>query len=257
VIAESLRRDWAIALTHRLPFGFDVLSVLVGTGLFYYLGKFASPGEGGAAFFAFAVAGISILRLNGALPRAVYRTSQDLSEGTLELLLDQRRPVSLVLFGEAVFDLLRALVLAVVSIVIATALFGAPMEFTPAGCLGVAVGLAGAAAVFTGLALIAIALLLALREGGALAALTTMLVPVLAGAYFPLGTLPQPLEAIARALPFGAAVDTMRAGMLDGRLDVGAALRMLAGAAVLLAAGVLLVRWATERGRRAGTLSSF
>ena len=158
--------------------------------------------------------------------------------------------------GEAAFDLLRSLAFAVLSIVLATTLFGAPMELTAGGFLGVAVGLAGAIVVFMGLALITIAVLLVLREGGALATLTGLLVPVLAGAYFPVGTLPQPLEAIARTLPFWRRhVDTVRAGMLDGRLDVGATLKMLAGAAVLLAIGVAVVRWATERARRTGSLA--
>lgn len=256
MIAESIRRDWAIGLTHRLPFSFDLFSVLMASLLYYYLGRFAASGSSGAEFYAFAVAGISVLRLNGALPRVIQRASHGLADGTLELLLDRRRPVTLVLAGEAAFELLRALVLAVVSIVVATTLFGAPMRFTPGGCLGVAVGLVGGVTVFLGLALIATALLFVFREGGALVTLTSLLVPVLSGAYFPVGTLPQPIEAVARALPFGAAVDTVRAGMLEGRLDLGAALRMAAGAAVLLVAGVAMARWATERGRRAGMLST-
>jgi ABC-type polysaccharide/polyol phosphate export permease len=255
VIAASVRRDWAIARTHRLPFWFDAFSVLAASALYYYLGRFASKGSGGTEFYAFAVAGIAILRLNSSLPRVVQRATQGLTEGTLELLLDQRRPVHVVMLGEAAFDLLRGLVFAVLGIVLATTLFGAPMELTPGGLAGVAVGLVGAMAVFMGLALITVAILLVLREGGALATLTGLLVPVLAGAYFPVGTLPQPLEAIARALPFGAAVDTVRAGMLDGRLDVGAAVKMLAGAAVMLAIGVAVVRWATERARRTGSLA--
>ncbi len=255
MIAASIRRDWAIARTHRLPFWFDALSVLVASALYFYLGRFASTGRGNTEFYAFAVAGIAVLRLNTALPRVVQRTTQGLTEGTLELLLDQRRPIYVVMIGEAAFDMLRSLAFAVLSVVLAATLFGAPMEVTPGGLLGVAVGLAGATVVFMGLALITIAVLLVLREGGALATLTGLLVPVLAGAYFPVGTLPQPIEAIARTLPFGAAVDTVRTGMLDGRLDVGAALKMLVGAAVLLAIGVAVVRWATERARRTGSLA--
>jgi ABC-type polysaccharide/polyol phosphate export permease len=256
VIAASLRRDWAIARTHRLPFWFDALSVLVASGLYFYISKFANKGEGGAEFYAFAVAGIGVVRVNTAVSRVIMRTSQDLAEGTLEILLDRRTRVSVTMFSEAVFDLLRAVAFAVTSIVIATTIFGAPMRTTPGAFLGVAVGLAGAFVVFAGLTLCALAILLVVREGGAVGSLAALLVPVLAGAYFPIGTLPDPLDAVARALPFGAAVDTVRAGMLEGRLDVGAALRMLVGAAVLMALGVVLVEWATERARRTGNLAS-
>jgi ABC-type polysaccharide/polyol phosphate export permease len=185
----------------------------------------------------------------------IQRTSQDLAEGTLELLLDRRTRVSVVMFGEAAFDMLRALVFGVTSIVFATTIFGAPLRVTPGAFVGVAVGLAGAFAVFTGLALCALAILLVVREGGAVGSLTSLIVPVLAGAYFPVGTLPQPFEAIARVLPFGAAVDTVRAGMLEGRLDVAAALKMLVGAALLVALGVAFVERATERARRTGSLA--
>jgi ABC-2 type transport system permease protein len=256
MILETLRRDWRIALTHRAPFAMDALAVLVGCGLYYYLGRFARIGHDANAFFAFAVAGISVLRMSAALARLIQNVSHRLADGTLELLLSERRPASFVVLAEAAFELVRGLFHALVTVLLAILLFGAPMRLTAAGILAIAVGLLGALVLFAGLGLAIVAVLFVFRDAGGLATASVILIPAVAGAYYPVGTLPTPLADIARVLPFSACVSVIRDGMLHGRIGVTAMLTLVAGAAVTVGVACLLVDHSVGHARRMGTLAS-
>jgi ABC-type polysaccharide/polyol phosphate export permease len=256
MIIETLRRDWRIALTHRAPFALDVLAVVVACALFYYLGRFARIGHAGNAFFAFAVAGISVLRMNAALARIVHNVSHSIADGRFELLLSEPRPAWFVVVAEAGFELLRGLLLASMSVLLAILLFGAPMHLSAAGIAGVLIGLLGALVLFAGLGLAIVAALLVFREAGALATASTILIPAIAGAYYPVGTLPAPLGEIARLLPFSACMTLIRDGMLKGRVGAIATLTLVVGAGLVASLACLLVHWSAGRARRLGTLSS-
>jgi hypothetical protein len=80
--------------------------------------------------------------------------------------------------------------------------------------------------------------------------------PLLAGAYFPVDELPQPLEAIATVLPFDDAVTILRRGLLDGELDVGAIAGLVLGVALILPTGLALLQLGARYSRRMGTLEA-
>jgi ABC-2 type transport system permease protein len=253
MISEAIRRDWGIALSHRMPFLFDVLAVLAGAALFYYLGRFTTGA--GDEFFAFAVAGISVLRLNGALPRVVQQTTHSIASGNLELLYSER-PEPQVVVAESAFELLRGLGTAVLAILVAALVFGAPIETSPEALAAVAVGLGAATLLFGVVALGVIAILMIFREAGALATLSSLAVPVLGAAYFPVSTLPEPLETIADLLPFSGVVEIVRSGILEGELELATCGEVLVGIGVLGAAATALLLWSVGRVRRTGTLAS-
>src|SRR5207237_1357587 len=111
---------------------------------------------------------------------------------------------------------------------VAVAVFGAPASSAPAGLLAVAFGLLVAVVLFFGLAALTAAALLVIRQAGALTTLGSMAMPLVAGAYFPIGSLPQPLEAISAVLPFRAAVELIRGGLLHGSFLTAPAVELCA-----------------------------
>jgi ABC-type polysaccharide/polyol phosphate export permease len=253
-VQQAIRRDWALALSHRAPFLFDALALLAGCAMFFFLGRFASEHGGHQGLFAFAVAGLSIVRLNSAMPRLVQSMLQGLASGNLELLLGSPRSSAPVIVAESAFEILRGGLVALATILVAVAVFGAPATASVPGLLAVTAGLCLAMVLFLGFACLTAATLLVVRQGGALATLGTLAMPLIAGAYFPVSRLPQPLEAIAAVLPFRAAVELIRGGLLRGEFVPGLALVLGIGSAVFLGAGLLAFDRAVARERRANSL---
>jgi hypothetical protein len=159
------------------------------------------------------------------------------------------------MIGEAAFELLRGCLLGLFLVLLAAGLIEPDLHLSAVALAGVLIGLAGAAVVSLGLAAGLTGLYLVLRLGLALSALATIAVPLLAGAYFPIDELPQPLHAVATLLPFDDAVDIVRHGLLRGEIDAAPLARLVAGAAIVLPAGFWALHLGTRHSRRVGTLT--
>jgi ABC-type multidrug transport system permease subunit len=246
-------RDVRIALSYRIPFFFDVVALLAGAATFYAIGVSIGRED---SFFAFVVAGLMVLRVHGSLSRVTQSVEAELESGTFELLVSSPlRPVAAIVSAMA-FEVVRGTVLAALLVPVAQLAFGADFVLgTPAAYVALLVGLVGAALLFTAVAAFVVAAVLLIRQGIALANAIALTLPILAGAYFPVDALPQPLELIADVLPFRLAVEVIRTGLIEGRLEGGSALALLAGAGVLLAAAAVVLPYAVERSRRRGSLA--
>lgn len=253
VILGLLRRDWRIARSRPAPYALDAASVLIAAALFYYLGRTVSP-DHGPEFFAFAVAGLAILRIHSAVPRVVVMVNGEIASGSLELLVSSSRRTALVVIGVTAYELLRSLVLSMVLILLAVVLFDAPFAGGVKGVAAMVVGLQGAVFIFAGLAAGVLGVIMVVRQAGGIASLATIVMPVLTGAYFPIKTLPEPVETIALLLPFRRAVDLVRDGMLEGRFPLGDVIVLELQAVALLGCGLLVAHFGIERARRAGSL---
>jgi hypothetical protein len=146
-------------------------------------------------------------------------------------------------------------VLGVCLVLLAAGLIEPDLHLSLVTLAGVLVGLAGAAVVTLGLAAGLIGLYLVVRLGLALSALATIAVPLLAGAYFPIGELPQPLHALATVLPFDDAVDVVRHALMRGEIELAPLARLAAGAAIVLPLGFWAMHLGARHSRRAGTLN--
>jgi ABC-type multidrug transport system permease subunit len=253
-IAAFIRRDARVEATFKVPYVVDLLAALAGVGVFYYLAEFAER-DSGDGLFAFVVAGLAILRVNAALPRIVHRFEGEVALGSLAQLLSSRLSAAVVMAGEAAFELLRGCALGLCLVLFAGTLVEPSLHLDPVALGGVVVGLAGAAVVTLGLAAGLMGLYLVLRLGLALSALATIAVPLIAGAYFPIDQLPQPLHALATVLPFDDAVDTVRHALLRGEIEAGPLARLAAGAAIVLPLGFWTLALGTRHSRRVGTLT--
>jgi ABC-2 type transport system permease protein len=250
------RRDLRLALTSRTPFLFDILGVAGLLGLYYFVGKFVNPkvDEGGLGFFAFATAGVAVLRLQGALAKAMLALEREQSSGTLELLLlAPVRPV-VVGVGTCLYELVRSLWFAALALIASRLVFGVGLTLGPRAWAGIAFGLLGAGLFFVTLHLLACAVLVTIRQGSAFAGLMTLAMPVLAGAFYPTHVLPQPVQAFSDALPLTFAVELVRRAIVDATFSASRALTMLGILAIVLPAAGALFSVAVARARRTGTL---
>lgn len=252
--AAFLRRDWQISASYRVPYLFDLLALLGGVATFFYLSKFVGDGGDRAGYFAFVVAGMAVLRLNLIIPRAIQSFEAEMAAGNLQVLFASPLPTPVVVLGGVLFDLTRALVFAVLLIALSVVLFDAPLHLGGISVAAATLGLLGSGLLFLGVFSVICSAFLVLRQGAALSTLAGIAIPLLAGAYFPIGTLPEPLESVASVLPFRLGVDVVRDGLLHAKLAVGPALGLWAGALVILVVGLVGLDRAVERARRLGTL---
>jgi ABC-type polysaccharide/polyol phosphate export permease len=253
LILALMRRDLRIARSHRGALVVDLVSVSASAAVFYFIGESV---RGKTEFFAFAAAGLVVLRLHTAIPMMLEATRLEIGSGTFELLASSRWRITTVATGLVAFELARAVALAVAMLVIGVTVFGAPAPHTPAGVMAVAAGLAGGVLVFGGLAFLIGGLLMVMQRARALASLSGMVMPLLAGAYFPVRTLPAPLEGIATALPFRRVVDVTRDGLLDHGAAPGTIALLVAQAVLLGACGLLAFAAGVRHAMTAGTLST-
>ena len=233
----------------------DVITLLSAVTSFFLLGRYVGETRAGVGLFAYAVAGLAVLRLAVVLPRVLTTFASELAGGSLELVLSSPRRATAVIAGSAAYEMLRGLVMAGALLVLAWTVFGLAPPPRAAGVLAVAAGLVGAAALMLGLAVLGAGLLMVVRQAGAIGSFVTVTLPLVAGAYFPVALLPQPLESVATVLPFHFAVELVREGLLAGRFSVPDAALLVLGAAVELLVAFGVLRAGVERARRAGTLS--
>lgn len=255
LIAASVRRDWRLALTRRPAFALEALAVFAGAGAFFFLSRYVGSAAHRTTYFAFVLPGLVLLRLHTCIPRVLQAVAARIADGTLEILLSGPSRVATALTGEAAFEIVRALVLSMVLIALGALAPGVGLAGGPGALAGVAVGLLGGCVLMLVLAVVLIALLLVFREAGALATFSGIVLPLVGAVYFPVGILPQPLEAIARVLPFHFPSEIMREGLLHGRVDVAAVGEMAAALAVTGAVAALLARHAVAFARRSGRLA--
>ena len=260
----TVRRDWAIAVSYRLPFALDLVQTLAGMVLFYFIGTLVdshtastTPGLE-AGYFSFVIIGMVMVDMvSTSLTAFSDRLRADQTTGTFETLLTTPTPPWLVALTGASYQLLYASTKAIVSLVIAALFFGlqidAGLDTLPAALLG----FAAAILLFSSLGVAFAAYTVVFKRGSSLIGLATTGLALLGGVYFPLSVLPAPLRAVGALLPFTWAVDVVREALLHGRVAWGQLLVLVVVAIVLAPLSCRLFDAAVNRARRAGTLTHF
>jgi ABC-2 type transport system permease protein len=258
-----VRRDAAAALSYRVPFALELVSILFSLALFYYLSRLVGASatkEGGQlsdGYFAFAVIGLAMLRIvTSGLTSFAQRLRDEQTTGTLEALLTTPAPPSVLVLGTAAYDLLRATVSAGVLILVGVLLFGLRFEAS-AALLLVPVAVIGALALFAALGVALAAFTIVYKQTTGALAVMVPGVSLLAGVYFPIKLLPEPLHTLAAIFPFTWALDVLRSALLIGDSKVGLLVALLAAAAVALPAALALFRVSLRRARRDGSLAQY
>jgi ABC-2 type transport system permease protein len=259
-----LRRDWAIARSYRLSFGLGFVDSLVSLVLFFYLGhlidqtELSAQSQLSAGYFAFAIVGyalIDILRTGVTTFAAQLR--QDQVTGTLEALLVTPAPQSLVVLGSASFEILKAIISSVVMIVLAVLFFGLDLSLDGPSAVALIVAVPASFALFTALGIVVAGLTVVVKQTVTLVQFLMTGLSVLAGVYFPISVLPQPLETIAKLLPFTWALDVFRAALLGGDVSTTKVVLLVGCAGLTLPLSIALFGFAVDYAKRQGSLAQY
>jgi ABC-2 type transport system permease protein len=256
-----MERDLRLFLSYRLRPVTLLIGPLTTVTLFYYVSRLVKAQALGSSngYFAYVVIGIVALEiLTSTLATTPVTLRQELVAGTFErLVLSPFGPVRGVAAMMA-FPLLQAFVVATVTVVFATIVFGMPVAW-PDVLLALPAGLLGALA-FAAFGLLTVATILIVKQALAGVSILLTAMSIFAGVYFPVALLPDWIEWLSEVQPFTPAVDLLRHTIsgtpsIDSpALDV---VKIAAWAVVLLPASLWTLSAAIRYSRRHGTITEY
>ncbi len=263
-LAAFVRRDWSIALSYRLAYALELVSILFTLALFYYLSglideeKLDSATGMDQGYFAYVVVGLALIRmLQSGLTSFGSRLNEEQMTGTFETLMATPTRTSLLILGAGAYDLLRATVSGIALIVAAAILFDFKVDTDAAALFTAAVALPAALALFAALGVAVAAFTVVFKQTTALLGLLAAAIGLMAGAYFPISELPGPLHALADVFPFTWAVDVLRGALLEGDAELSRLAYLVAFDAVAIPCALLLFKAGLRRSRQMGTLAHY
>jgi ABC-2 type transport system permease protein len=254
-------RDWRIFTSYRTRAFSAVIGAAVGVSLFYYVSRlvggkaFESPD----AYFGFVVVGMVILEvLTSTLTAPIATLRAELLTGNFERMVVSPFGAVGAIASMTLFPLTLGFAMGIVTIAIATLLFGLDLSWTTVP-LAIPVALLGALA-FAPFGLLLAAAVTMFKQTSAGATLIVTGLSLVAGVYFPIALLPGWIQWASDVQPFTPAVDLLRHLLVDTPMKGSAAVAVLklAGfAAVMLPLAILLLHAAVDRGRRKGTITEY
>jgi hypothetical protein len=188
-VGAIVRRDWTLFLSYRFGVISKLLQTLLSLALFYYVSRLVHvSGFSPAKYFASVTVGLVVLEMLAATIGTVpIVLRQEMVAGTLErLVLSPFGGVEGVM-AIMVFPFFSAAAFGVLTICIAAAVFGLPLE--PTAPLALPVAALGAVA-FAPFVLAAAASVLAVKQAGVGAGFAVTLISLVSGFFFPTHLLP-------------------------------------------------------------------
>lgn len=255
-----VRRDAILFVSYRSQLLAQFVGPLFSITLFYYISHIVtaksihSPG----GYFGFVIVGLVIVQILtislGVMPVTVR---QELVSGTIErFLVSAHGPINGIL-GTMLFPLINAIFSGVLMLTLAALIFGLPLAAT--AVLAVPVALLGTLA-FMPFAFFLVALVMAFKQASSATQFIVSGVAIVGGLYFPTTVLPGWIRWASDVQPFTPATDLLRHLLVNTPLvhPAGVELLKLVGfIAVLLPAGVMLLRAAIRYGQRTGTIAEY
>lgn len=231
VARAFLQRDCRTAAAWSYPLGW--INAGISVVLWYFITRLVGTPRD---YFAFSLIGLAMTQyVWRGFSTFVGRLKAEQANGALEWLWVTAYPLPLLVLLSSVWDFLAATVNAAIVLLIGRYAFGVPIV---ADGIPVALGIGLLTAVAMGsLGLLLVAVGIASDRGEWLRPLTTRVIPLFSGAFFPIALLPTWLQAFAWSLPTTHAMVLVR-GLLLPSAEIpsprhGAA---LVGLTLLLAA---------------------
>jgi ABC-2 type transport system permease protein len=237
----------------------DIVGLLCGVSLFFFIARYtgARAESGRVDFFAFAVPGIAILRMQFGVLRSIASLDREQASGTLELLFAAPSRPSTLISGSAMYEVLRGAFLAVVVLAAGRWIFGARLTLGPRAWAGLVIGLIAATLFFVALSNATAGVLIAFKYGVPLANLLGLILPIVSGAYFSTTALPETLRHVTEIVPLTLAINVTRDAVLSAHFAWGESLFALLAASLCIPVSMYLVELAVRRSRRLGTLGQY
>jgi ABC-2 type transport system permease protein len=260
-----LRRDLVVALSYRMAFVTEWISLAVQTLLFYFLGRMVNPavlpeyGGTRASYLEFAVVGVAVgAFVTLALARVAAGIRNEQMAGTLESLLMTPTAPTTVQLGTVFYDLLYIPLRTAAFLILTALVFG--LDFEAGGFIPALTILLAFIPFVWGLGVLNAGLILTFRRGAGIAGFAATMLTLASGAFFPLTLLPSWLQSIAELNPLAIAIDGMRGALIgdSGWSEAGVAMAKLAPfAAFSMLVGFWIFGLALRRERRLGTLGLY
>jgi ABC-2 type transport system permease protein len=255
-----IRRDAILFVSYRSQLIAQFVGPLFSITLFYYISHIVtaksirSPG----GYFGFVIIGLVIVQILtislGVMPVTVR---QELVSGTIErFLVSAHGPINGIL-GTMLFPLINALLSGVLMLTLAAVIFGLPLATT--AVLAIPVALLGTLA-FMPFAFFLVALVMAFKQAASATQFIVSGVAIVGGLYFPTTVLPGWIRWVSEVQPFTPATDLLRHLLVNAPLVHPAAvelLKLLGFVAVLLPAGLMVLRASIRYGQRTGTIAEY
>ena len=247
-LRRDLREEVARPAGALLQLGGTVVQAL----FWALLGRALEPGRAG--YFAFVAVGGAVLNaLHGPLYGLAAGLARERQLGTLDFLLQSRRPVAQWAAGFLAWPTVWSAGLTVLYLAVMAAL-GLPIS--AAGALPLALTLLCALPVYWGAALLCGAWTLRFRRGQPLAWVMGAGSMLVGGVFILVDRLPRWAAPLAPLAPTYQPARMARIALAEGRLDGGGALWLLGAGALALMAGWLALAWAVSWLRASGDLSA-
>jgi ABC-2 type transport system permease protein len=260
-----VRRDFLIAWSYRVAFLGDIVGLVFGLIVFYFVGKMVDPSTVPSyagdrpTYLEWVVVGVAMgAFISLGLGRVMAAIRSEQMTGTLESLLMTPTATTTIQIGSAVYDLAYVPLRTAVFLVVATLLFG--LDYDAGGVLRATIILVAFIPFVWGLGVLSAAGVLTLRRGAGLVGLGTALLTLASGAYFPVELLPDWIEETAKYNPIAVTLEGMRETLIGGAGwdEVWSDVAVVLPAAVLaLAVGIGAFKLALRRERRKGTMGLY
>lgn len=258
------RRDMRIETSYKAGFVLRIGGALITVAVFYFISRVFGEAAGvridsyGGNYFAFVLIGIALTEYVGqgiGGLGASIRESQ--TTGTLELMLLSPTRMSTVLLSSSLWTYASA-TMSVGTYIVAGALLG--VDFSAANVPVALLALGLTLVSYSGLGLLAAALVILVKRGNPLGWLIRGGSVVLGGVFYPTDVLPAGLQAVAQALPVTHSLDVLRRTVLLGEgLDqvAGGLVALVLLSAIYIPLGLLAFAGAIRIARTDGSLGHY
>ena len=264
VLAAFVRRDWRIDLSYRATFVLRMLSTVLALALFFYLSRvvnnaqFAARQDLRSGYFGYVAVGLGLLRIAQVGLASLSRKLRDeQTTGTFEALMATPASPAIIILSSAIYDTARATLDGLLLIAAAIVIFGLDIHAGAGSILVAVVALMGCVGLFASLGVAVAALTVVFKRTTVLLGLVVTALALLGGVYFPIELMPEPLEALGKALPFTWGLDVTRASLLGGDVDSVQLAGLFASVATLLPLALLGFTASVWRARRTGSLAQY
>lgn len=260
-----LRRDVKTEFSYRFSFLLQLLGILFSSASFYFvaqlLGEAALPQLAAydGDYFSFVLIGIAFLGYQGVALytfSGVIRSAQ--TAGTLEAVLVTPTRLPTILVSSSLWSFAMASIRVLVYLLAGVVIFG--VDLGQANVLAGLVVLALTVLTLSGIGIISASFIVVFKRGSPVNFVIGSLSSLLSGVYYPVGVLPEWLQALARLFPLTYSLEAMRRALLGGATltdlapEIGA---LMAFSLLLLPLSLLTFRHAVRQAKRDGSLAQF
>jgi ABC-2 type transport system permease protein len=257
-------RDARIALSYRTGFLLSTVGSLGSVVMVFFLSQTVGAGDGGTLdpyardYFGFVVVGLAFTTLMAlGLNRIGTEVRQGQLMGTLEMIVLSPIPLAAVLTYTSLWGYLLATINVVLYLAVGVVL-GVDLSHADVPAAIIAVILAILA--FDALGLLAAAVVIVIKQGNPVTWLVTTASMLLAGVFYPISVLPDPLQAIGKLLPLTHALEIIRRALLTGATVTDllpSFIALVVLTAALIPVGVVGCAIAVRIARTDGSLSQY